>query len=273
MPVQRSIADMTTEQAVSYFPRGLLQPEGSFRFAADALLLSCLFPPGKGKTLLDIGSGCGVVALGALLRSVCARAAGIEIAEELTRAANANAKYLGLGDKYACFQYDAGFAVTSRTAIEELSFFAAPGKTDQSGAQGPGFDYVLANPPFYQPGSGRLPASALRRQALFAQEHTLADFCNLAAMLLQEGGCFGLIYPTEGRGRLDAALAGCGLHIHRLLPVIFRTGKGPERYLVEAAKEPAVRPVIQDPPLILHDKSGMLTPAAKEFCPFLETGR
>ena len=52
------------------FPAGLEQPEGSFRFSADALLLA-KFTAGQAlpenAVLAELGTGCGVVSLAVLL--------------------------------------------------------------------------------------------------------------------------------------------------------------------------------------------------------------
>ena len=69
---------MTVFEARSYFPRGLLQPPGSYRFAADSLPLAAFPGLGENGKLLDIGTGCGVVALAALRQGLCAEAWGVE---------------------------------------------------------------------------------------------------------------------------------------------------------------------------------------------------
>ena len=55
--------------AIEIFPRGLKQPEGSFRFGQDALLLAALtarFCTRKDK-VVELGCGCGAALSGLLL--------------------------------------------------------------------------------------------------------------------------------------------------------------------------------------------------------------
>lgn len=268
---------------VGSFPRGLFQPEGSFRFSADALLLSAFFPPGSGERLLDMGCGCGVVAFGALLRGVCARAVGLDSSAELVAASERNAAMLGLENTFHSFQYDVCEFISSREARESLSDACL--LSDATGLElvENRFDIVLCNPPFYRVGQGRLPASSLRRQALFEAPGTLEAFCRLAAFALSKKGRLGMVFPAEERARLFDALHKAGLAPVRLLPIAPRAGEPASRILVEA--QPAVsdspgppfqqsppEPVIlhEEPVLLLHGGPGRFTPEALAFCPYLD---
>lgn len=108
--------------ARKHFPRGLLQPPGSFRFSSDALLLAafaqtcCTERVQAGHAervqaplhVLDIGTGCGVVGLAILCQSPQHRVWGIDILPELIDAARHNAEHLGLADAFTAICANCG---------------------------------------------------------------------------------------------------------------------------------------------------------------------
>ena len=87
------------------FPAGLEQPEGSFRFSVDALLLAA-FAASRTTDVtmrfIDLGTGCGVVGLAYLLlkRNIC-QGFGMDCNPELIAAAQNNTDKLGFSDRFA----------------------------------------------------------------------------------------------------------------------------------------------------------------------------
>ena len=86
-------------ESSAVFPAGLEQPEGSFRFSADALLLASfageLLRREEGMAA-DLGTGCGVAALAFLRERPLWRAVGVELLSPLAEAARRNACRLGM---------------------------------------------------------------------------------------------------------------------------------------------------------------------------------
>ena len=259
---------LSAAEARAFFPRGLLQPQGSFRFSLDALLLASFLKPGQGGRLLDLGTGCGVVALAMLCRYPEVEAVGVDVQPELAMAARVNAERLGLGRRFTVLCRDL-------TALEPP-------------LQGAGtFSLVLANPPYRQRRCGRLPASPLRLTALFEQDGGLSAFCRAAEAALTPEGRFGVIFPADRRDYLFSSLTDAGLYPLRLLPVQAREKDSPMLLLVEAAKTPLLQGPMAgqgsgpysnaatlryDPPLILYHGQGELSSLTEEalaFCPFL----
>ena len=219
--LQRVTSGTAVETARAFFPRGLFQPEGSFRFSLDALLLASFLRPagsGQGERLLDLGTGCGVVALGMLCRYPELEAVGLDMLPELVEAARLNAARLGFADRFTAFTHD-------------LADPLPPACPPDS------FSLVLANPPYRQPGRGRLPAEPLRRAALFERKGGLDDFCRAAERAMAPDGRFGLLFPAARMEELLSALAGTGLETVRLLPVHARANTPARVVLVEAVKK------------------------------------
>lgn len=252
---------MTVFEARSYFPRGLLQPPGSYRFAADSLLLAAFPGMGKNGKLLDIGTGCGVVALAALCQGLCSEAWGVEREPALVNAARENARRLGFERHFHTVEAD----------ITRINLFAQGLDLEEAALPAGDFGLVLANPPFRSPEKGRISQSPLRRNALFEDRDTLASFCAVAARALSPEGRFGVLYDAARRDFLLEKLTDAGLTPLRLLSVRALPGKTPFRILVEARLRRYIgdRRFREEELLTIHNSDGTLREEVLEFCPLL----
>ncbi len=265
------------------FPRGLLQPEGAYRFGLDALLLAAFAArtlreraaggraSGKARPrrVAELGTGCGAALLGVALRCPDARCLGLEREPALLRAAAANAQALGLADRVSFHMADLAAPA------------AWPGRLGEEGPQ----DLVLANPPWGLPGRGRPSPSRLREAALRGTEadgnggdgDALPVFCAAAARLLRHRGAFCCIVAAGALTRICAALDGARLGLRRGLPLRSRT-RAPSSRLLLLAQKGAAADVQLLAPLTLHGRatapagsgdSPAWTRAALAFCPWL----
>ena len=239
--------------ARTLFPRGLFQPEGSFRFSLDALLLGAFIEPRKQeKRLADLGCGCGVVGLSMLLRHETLTAVGIDIRGELAEAARINAVRLGLKERFS--------SVAADLAVSLPSGF------------GGSFDLALANPPYRRANQGRQPKDAARNQALFeCDEGSLDIFCRAAVRLLKRGGRFGVIFSASRLPDLCGALHSAGLGLRRLLPVHIKSEE-PAALVLAEARAGAGADVAVLPPLVLYAQeagAARISPQTLAFCPAL----
>lgn len=204
-------------KAREYFPRGLDQPTGSFRFSADALLLADFAATTGNRPLrgLDLGCGCGVVGLSLMLRRPAAQFTGLDLSPELTAAATQNAARLGLAERYQ--------AVTGDVRNHKDLAAIPPGA----------FDLVVANPPYRKINSGRLPPEDLKRAALFETQGDITVFTAAAAYALKNGGRFCCVYDAGRLPELCATMSEHGLNPKRIRPVHSRPAGGALLVLLE----------------------------------------
>ncbi len=276
---------------VVHFPRGLLQPRGSFRFSEDALLLAAFaLKPTSGPERttrlrrpsrplwMDLGTGCGVVGLAALLLSGlprplpagCDRSApvaqsacripvpfccGLDHDESLVEAARNNARNLGLEQHFTA----------------ELADFAAQEWPDLASGLRSRYgraSLVLANPPWRLEGTGRVPATRSRRNALFGDAETFPLFVRAAASLLDSSGCFACVV---GAARLPDMLAALGDMAFNLLRIrlVHPSETASAVWALIEARRTGRSPLRVEAPLILYGQDGSPTAASLEFCPFL----
>lgn len=184
------------------FPSGLEQPEGSFRFSRDALLLAefameSALP--ERTCFADLGTGCGVVALAVLRRRPLWQGVGLEIQSALVEAAERNAVRLGVERRFSVVGGD----VADAGCVRRLR---ACSGGDASPDALPLFDAVLCNPPWRREGAGRVSSSCMRRTALFGTEHTFPDFFSAADRLLKPSAVLMAVSGAERTTDLLAAL-------------------------------------------------------------------
>lgn len=233
------------------FPRGLAQPEGGFRFGADTLLLAAFahanLKPGKPLAGLDLGTGCGAASIGLLLLrpNDPLRLTGIDIGPEMVAAAHVNAAALGL-ERFSPLLADAN---------------------DYRPA-GPGYDFVLANPPFRAPGTGKACPDDGRHRARFEGPGGFAAFAACAGRCLRVGGRLFLVHLAERLPELMRGLTEAGLNTRLLLPVQGRADKPPRLALLMAVRGGG-EGLCLERPLILYTPHGELTQEARIFCPHL----
>lgn len=233
------------------FPRGLVQPVGGFRFGADTLLLAAFahanLKPAKALAGLDLGTGCGAASIGLLLLRpsdpLCLT--GIDIGAEMIDAARANAIALGFP------QFSPLLA-----AVQDYR------------PVGPGYDFVLANPPFRALGTGKACPDHGRNRARFEGPGGLAAFAACAGRCLRVGGRLFLVHLAERLPEILCELAKAGLNTRLLLPVQGGADKPPRLVLLMAVRGGGDG-LSLGCPLILYTAQGELTQEALRFCPHL----
>jgi tRNA1(Val) A37 N6-methylase TrmN6 len=239
------------------FPRGLEQPREGYRFSADALLLACYPQQEDLGRVLDLGTGCGVVGLGLLLRADCGGSKtsvlGVERDRTLARAAEDNAQELGLQERFRVAELDVQNHRRADALLPES------------------FDLAVANPPYRSPGSGRGCRSEEETRARFEAEGGLDAFVRAGAYSLKNRRKLVIIYGAERLVHLFQVLAQHRLEPKRMRLVHGARGRSARMALVEARKNG--RPGLDiEPPLALYTTQGgrsVLTDEALRFCPFL----
>jgi tRNA1Val (adenine37-N6)-methyltransferase len=150
------------------------------KVGTDAVLLSGWMPvPDECKAILDIGSGCGVIAL-MLAQKTEAKIIGIDIDEKSVKEAQNNAENSPWGDKVQFIH-------------EKVQDFAQ--KTTQK------FELIVSNPPFFE-NSLKSPDNS-RNIARHNDTLSLQELIDAVDILLSINGRFGVILPTEPAEKLE----------------------------------------------------------------------
>lgn len=219
----------------------LRQPAEGYRAAIDPVLLAAAVPARAGERVADLGCGVATAGLCLLARVPGVTLTGLELQAPLAALAEENAQLNGCGERLAVMQGDVACPPPALTAG--------------------GFDHVMLNPPYQDPGAGQAPALELRRIATVEGPVPLDAWLACALALLAPRGSLTVIHRADRIGRLLALLTGsCG--DMALFPLWPHHGENAKRILLQARKGSA-GPLRLRHGLVLHDAAGGYTREAE----------
>ncbi len=194
----------------------LVQEEQAFCLSLDGVLLADFVTIKNNDNVGDLGTGNGALPLLLSCRACQAQFTGLELLPEMAALAQRNIAANGLTGRIRIIQGDL------RQATQLL------GKG--------GHQLVVANPPFFVRGQGRVspnPAKAAARTELYC---TLADVIREGAGLLNSGGRLALIHKPERLAELCVLCQQYGIALKRLRLVQPLPGQAPNLLLTEGVR-------------------------------------
>ncbi len=223
------------------------QPEaGGYRFSIDSVLLAGFAAPHCRGTVLDLGTGCGILLLLlSKLSTETVSGAGVERQEELLACARENFRANGFED--------------SLRAVEGDFRGEIPGV--ERGA----FDLVVSNPPYGRLGRGRRNPDPGKEAARHEVACSLPELFAAARRYLAPRGRFALILPADRLPEIMDCARREGLRGESFRAVRPREGSPPNRILYCASREGsgAARAL---PPLVLHGVREKYCPEVERIC-------
>jgi tRNA1Val (adenine37-N6)-methyltransferase len=215
------------------------QHRDGYRFSIDSILLAAFARFKANDRVVDLGTGCGIIALMAAFLHPDVSVIGVEVQPDLAHLARANAAGNLLSERMTVLEGD----------LRRLKR-AAVGTADQ----------VLANPPYHPPGAGRLNPDDEKAAARHEILANLGDFIAAARRLLDLGGRFTVIYPAERNVDLVAGLRQAGLEPKRLRMVHPYPGAPAGHVLVEAVRGAGPGLRVQAPLYVRESSAGPYAP-------------
>lgn len=175
----------------------------------------------QGRSLLDVGTGCGLLALMAAQRNASVHTLGIDVHAPSVEEAKRNA-----AESPWCNR----IAFTCRCFLEQLNVEER-------------FDVIISNPPFFHAGVSKISDDRQRsRHAADLSPQTLV--CHATELLVPDGRLC-MITPRDQLDGLLQLAASHSLAPTRLVEVATVVGKEPKRLLSEwiLSEKPATVPV------------------------------
>lgn len=207
------------------------------KVGTDGVLLGAWCKVGVAPRLLDVGTGCGVIAL---MLAQCTGPSvlidAIELEEPAALRAMDNVKQSPWPDKVHIIQ----------GAIQ--SYQAAP------------YNVIVCNPPFFS--ASLTPPDDRRATARHDISLGHPELINAVARLLDREGHFDLIMPPAEAESFIAEAATAGLYVNRLTEFFTRKGKPQERTLLSLGRNPKTAEVDD---LYLYEEGSTQTPAYREL--------
>ncbi len=221
----------------------IFQPARGARMSLDPVLLEGFLRPPHGR-FLDIGCGTGALSFLLLARDPSAAGVGVELQPRLAALAERGRDDNGWQQRLEIVTGD----------VRALR--------DRLGAAR--FDLVATNPPYRTLTGSRRPPDDER--ALAHQEIALAlpEWVECAARAVRPGGRVAVVFPAERAVDLLAELRARELIPCRLRTVHPHEGEPASRVLVEAERA-GRRPLVIEPPLILHADGARYTPEVQRL--------
>lgn len=219
----------------------LHQPQSGYRFSVDAIILAHLIRPGCDETMVDLGTGCGVIPILLAYRHAHLHICGVEIQSSLADLARRNVAENQMADRVRIVEKDMA--------------------TLTPGDVGGPVDRVVANPPYRQLASGRINVDHQKAVARHELAIDLARLLSTARRMLKKSGRVHLIYPSVRSVDLLAAMRGSGLE-PKCLTMIHSRAESPARLIgVEGVKDGRPGGLDVTPPLAIYQADGSYTPA------------
>ena len=216
----------------------IIQNPDYFCFSIDAVLLAHFATLSKEDTVVDLGTGTGVIPLLLTSRAAGLQVQGLEIQPGVAEMAARSVVLNGLENHITIQAGD----------LRQVEGIFQPG----------GYDLVTANPPYQPVGKGRInpcEAKALARHELACN---LAEVVKAGAFLLKSGGRLAMVHRSERLTELLTLMGANRVTPIRLRPVYARKGQKAGLILVEGIKGGKGDLEIL-PPLIIYEETGEYT--------------
>lgn len=217
----------------------IIQNTRKFCFGMDAVLLSGFADVKEGETVLDMGTGTGIIPILLAGKTKGRHFTGLEIQCESADMAMRSVQYNGLETRISIVQGD----------IREAD------KLFRAGS----FDVVTSNPPYMTGAHGLVnpdQAKAIARHEICC---TLEDVVSQAARVLRPGGRFYLVHRPFRLAEIFCMLVNYKLEPKRMRLVYPYADREPNMVLIQALKGGNSR-LTCEPPLIVYEKPGVYTP-------------
>lgn len=206
-----------------------------FKLGTDSVLLADFVNTSGKKRGIDLGCGSGILPLLLMYRSPDLNMTGLEINPAAADVAKRNLS-------------ENGFSGRGSVLCGDIRDCRRLFKTGS-------FPLVVANPPYFAQGSGKMSPNAEKAAARGELDCTLRDVLSAAAYLCPTGGSFCLVYRTERLCELICLLHEYSLEPKRLRFVAHKKDSAPSLVLIEA-KRGAAQGTKIEPTLILHNDDG-----------------
>jgi tRNA1Val (adenine37-N6)-methyltransferase len=214
----------------------LLQFRSGYRFSIDAILLSAFIQPGTDETIVDMGTGCGIIPLILTFRNPGVTVIGIEIQTELAEMAQKNVMLNELENRIAIRCQD--LKTVNRQNLKSP------------------VDRVVSNPPYRKINSGRINPADQKAVARHELSTNLKDIIRTTTGLLNKGGRLDMIYSAERLTDVLTEMRFHGIEPKQIRMVHSRMNTSSRLFLVSGVSGGNPGGIDVLPPLYIYEANG-----------------
>lgn len=179
------------------------------KVGTDAVLLTAVADVKNANHILDVGTGCGIIALACAQKS-SAIIKAIDIHKPSVKEANENFRNSLWG---------------KRLDARQISFQQLAGQESQS------YDLIISNPPFFQQSLASPELS--RHNARHNDQLPFRDFAEAASRLIHKGGSVWVILPVTESILFAKEMLKHGFLENYILKVVPVKGRKPNRRIIQ----------------------------------------
>ena len=216
----------------------IIQHPGKFCFGMDAVLLSNFARVKKGESVLDLGTGTGIIPILLTAKTEGEEFVGLEIQDESADMARRSVAHNHLENKVRIVNGD----------IKEASSIFGSAS----------FDVITTNPPYMIGQHGIANASDTKAIARHEVLCTLDDILRESAKMLKPGGRFYMIHRPFRLAEILSKMVQAGIEPKRMRMVHPFIDKEPNMVLVEGKRGGNSRMTVERP-LIVYKQTGVYT--------------
>lgn len=220
------------------------QSKTGYRYSVDPILVSHFAKPLPGSSIIDIGTGCGIIPIILAHRTANLQITGIEIQPNLAELAKGNIEKNNLQKNVTIILSDV------KQCLDHLGPDAV--------------DMVITNPPYTKKNSGRINPDSERAIARHEVKITLEEIIEVASTLLKDNGAFVIVYPEKRLPELLSVMNYNRINPERLRFVYPKNNDIAKLVLVRGIKK-GLKGLITEEPLYIYDDSESYTEEMKRM--------
>lgn len=199
--------NMGREKIFKFKQFEVLNDRTAMKVGTDGVLLGAWCPVSGANRVLDVGTGCGVIALMVAQRNATTIINAIDIDHDAVEEATLNFQRSPWADRLTAMEGDFNDLQPSVEC----------------------YDLIISNPPYFT--NGVLPTGDARTTARHTGSLTYRQLIDGAARLLSDNGSLCIITPSDAEGDIVEAATFASLPVRRLTHVIPVEGAAPKRTL------------------------------------------
>ncbi len=215
----------------------IIQKKGTFAYGVDSVLIANFTQVKDGETVLDIGTGTGIIPILLSAKAEPSMITAVEVQAEMAEMASRSIKMNSLEEKIKIINQD-------------IKDFA---KTNQAS-----FDVVVSNPPYFKSGGAMLSSNNSKMIARHEIMLNVDELFASASRLLKDKGRFYLIHRPDRLVDIFNASRQSNLEVKQAKMVYSKQGEKPKLIILECIKG-AGSEIKWHKPLVIYQESGDYT--------------
>ncbi len=218
------------------------QEKTGYRYSIEPFLLASFVPLLPGQSVLDVGTGCGIIALLMVQRQPDLKVTAIEIQDSTQALTN----------------------IQTNGMDSQITFILGDYLKEAEKLTAESFDHIVSNPPYRKIQTGRINPDSGKAQARHELSLSMGSLLDKSARLLKRGGQISLAYPPERMSEVLRELEVRGLYPN-LARFVHGNIQAPAKIVLVSALKGKQSDFSVAPPLTVYNEDGTYSKEAESL--------